>query len=207
MQKTRTPQEVFNQWEREDKGDKMGEMHWQNVFPVLSKISESRGNYLEIGTGTGLALEYIAKNPFLHGQCYGLDVSDEMVMKCKKRFTDFNNVIVENADFLSWTPTVEHFDVIFSMEVFYYFPAIQDGLNKAFNLLSQNGELWVLVNFYKENETCHIWPEKLGVPMQLWSKDQYFDGFKNAGFTNVKQKFFGQGEGHDGVTLCTYGKK
>lgn len=207
MTEMKTAQEVFDQWEREGKGDKMAGVHWPRVSPILASMPASSGNYLEIGMGTGLALEYIAQYPFFNGQCYGLDVSNEMVMKCLQRFARVRNVTVVHGDFLTWTPKVEHFAVIFSMEVFYYFPDIQEGLSKAFSLLDEGGELWVLVNYYKENEPSHSWPEDVGTPMQLWSKYQYKNGFKKAGFTGIKQKMLGDIESKDGATLCTYGKK
>jgi SAM-dependent methyltransferase len=200
--------EVFDQWEKEGKGDKMAWVHWPRVSPILVGFAPSTGNYLEIGTGTGIALEYVAKNPFFGGQCYGLDVSNEMILKCHKRFAGVRNVIVENDDFLAWKPPArKRFNIIFSMEVFYYFPDIQLGLDKAFKLLKKKGELWVLVNFYKENEASHDWPENVGTSMHLWSKKQYANGFRKAGFDVVEQKFIGGDDNRDGVTLCTYGKK
>lgn len=207
MLETQTAQEVFDQWERDGKGDRMAESHWPYVYPVLSKMAGSTGNYLEIGVGTGRALEYIAKNAFKEGHCYGLDVSIEMVNKCRERFAEYNNVSVENADFLKWTPPEKHFNVIFSMEVFYYLPDIQAGLNRVYEFLGEDGEIWVLVNFYQENTMCHSWPEELGTPMQLWSKDQYIDGFRRAGFSDIKQELIGDLECKDGVTLCTHGHK
>lgn len=208
MPEMKSAGEVFDQWEKEGKGDKMAWVHWPRVSPVLTRFAPSTGNYLEIGTGTGIALEYVAKNPFFEGHCYGLDVSNEMVLKCHKRFAGMRNVTVENSDFLTWKPPArKRFDVIFSMEVFYYFLDIQSGLEKAYKLLKKNGELWVLVNFYEENEGCHDWPEKVGTSMQLWSKEQYAEGFEKAGFADIKQELFGEGECRDGVTLCTNGKK
>ncbi len=203
----KSAQEIFDEWQLNGKGERMAEVHWPRVSLILNSIPKNSGNYLEIGVGTGYALEYIAKNAYSSGQCYGLDISTEMINECKTRFLNFKNVTVENGDFLQWNSPKEYFNVIFSMEVFYYFSSIKKGINKAFQLLKKGGELWILVDFYQENETCHLWPDYVGTPMKLWSKDQYKESFKDVGFSEVKQGILSEKESSDGITLYTYGKK
>ncbi len=99
------------------------------------------------------------------------------------------------------------FDLIFSMEVFYYFEDMQAGLNKAVGLLTPGGELLVMVDFYHENSVTHSWPEDVGTPMTLWSKSEYVEGFTKAGLVDVRQELISGGDSEHGPTLCTGGKR
>ncbi|MCH7679963.1 class I SAM-dependent methyltransferase [candidate division KSB1 bacterium] len=203
----RSAQEVFDDWGQNDGGSGMETEHWPRVSQVLSKVASSNGNYLELGVGSGYALENMAMHAFSGGHCYGLDISDEMVKTCRKRLGHLENVTLEAGDFLHWQPPAEHFDVIFSMEVFYYFEDLQAGLNKAFDLLASGGELLVMVDFYRENSVTHDWPEKVGTPMTLWSKSDYVEGFTKAGLVDVRQELISGGDSEHGPTLCTGGKR
>ncbi len=44
--------------------------------------------------------------------------------------------------------------------------------------------------FFKENPSSHSWPREMGVDMVLWSVEDYEQGFKSAGLTNIRQAFF-----------------
>jgi trans-aconitate methyltransferase len=123
---------------------------------------------------------------------------------------DLPNATVEQADFMQWiAPAGMDFSLIFSMEVFYYFPSIQKGIEKAFSLLRPGGWLMVMVDFYRENTTSHEWAEQLGVPMQLWSMREYLEGMERAGLTGVSQLLFSDESRvpSSEPTLCTYGVK
>lgn len=186
----------------------MAKRHWSSVKQAFSQLSPSTGKYLEIGVGNGYAIGYIATHQFSEGYCFGLDVSGEMVRRCTETLSHLDNVAFEQADFLLWEPPkYECFDIVFSMEVFYYFHNIQAGIDKAFLILALGGQLWVLVNFYLENTLSHHWPMQVGTPMQLWSQADYKQGFRKSSFVNVKQKLISGGNSEDGVTLCTIGRK
>ncbi|MFC1569218.1 class I SAM-dependent methyltransferase [bacterium] len=201
-----SPKQVFDQWALDDHADGMERSHWTSVKQAFELIPESQGNYLEIGFGNGYGIHYMATHQYRQGQCYGLDVSPNMVEKTSKRLQELKNISLQAGDFLTWSPS-EHiqFSCIFSMEVFYYFHDIHAGINKAISLLSPEGLLVVMVNYYLENKVSHSWPEDLGTPMTLWSEEQYLDAFQQAGLLNVKQIRFEEGDGLG--TLCTYGIK
>ncbi|MFQ5675327.1 MAG: class I SAM-dependent methyltransferase [bacterium] len=203
----RTAQDIFDEWSQTGQGEGMETSHWPRVSQVLTRIPAAMGNYLEIGLGNGYALEYMATHAFARGQCYGLDVSAEMVKSAQARLSRLKNVTLEQDDFLLWQPRGKRFQVIFSMEVFYYFADIRAGIAKAFDLLEPGGELIVMVDFFHENTESHDWPEKMGTPMTLWSKTQYVDGFTNAGFAEVSQEEISGGPSRDGLTLCTRGRR
>ena len=201
-------EDVFDEWSKIGRGEDMAKRHWPRVKQAFSQLPPSTGKYLEIGVGNGYAIGYIATHQFSKGNCHGLDVSGEMVRRCRKNLAHLDHVTIEQADFLLWMPSEPKvFDIVFSMEVFYYFHSIQTGIDKAFSITAAGGQLWVLVNFYLENTISHEWPRQVGTPMQLWSQTDYRKGFVKSGFVDVKQQLLTDKNTEDGVTLCTIGTK
>lgn len=210
MKYSKSTQEVFNSWAQDYHADGMEEHHWPRVRQALEFIPEMTGNYLEIGVGNGYGIHYIATHQFAHGQCYGLDLSPNMIERARQKIEGLRNVHLESADFLTWQPKSGlRFSLIFSMEVFYYFHDIQAGIDKALSLLKPGGMLMVLVNYYKEHQASHSWPEELDTPMQLWSASDYLSGFEKAGLQNVQQRRFTDppeaAKPGDPGTLATWG--
>ena len=155
---------------------------------AIELLPPVQGNYLEIGIGNGYAIQYFAETGFSNCKYYGLDISTEMVLKTERALKHLDSVRLFHADFIEWQPPDPiQFDLIFSMEVFYYLSNIQVGLDKAASLLNPGGILMVLVNYYQENPDSHDWPRDLDVPMQLWSMDEYKDGFMDAGLQHIRQ--------------------
>jgi ubiquinone/menaquinone biosynthesis C-methylase UbiE len=154
----------------------------------------------------------MATHQFQHGRCVGMDVSASMVERARARTQSLANVQVVVGDFLTHDFGAQRFHTIFSMEVFYYFPSIQDGIAKAHAVLEPGGRLWVAVNFYEENASSIDWPDRLSTPMQRWSAKDYVDGFARAGFTSIEQRMIdtplAQGSVHgDAPTLLTFGTR
>ena len=52
--------------------------------------------------------------------------------------------------------------------------------------LKKNGTIVVGVDFYKENKISHSWPTSLNTTMILLSKKEWFNCFKQSGFSNVE---------------------
>jgi len=211
MNPENNPGKVFNEWAKGSQASGMEDCHWPVVKQAFSQIPEAQGNYLEIGVGNGYGLHHMATNQFRSGTCYGIDIAQGMVDLTAMRLQDLPNVHVEHGDFMEWEPpSGTDFTLIFSMEVFYYFPSIQSGIEKAFSLLKPGGQLWVMVDFFSENESVHDWPEQLGTAMELWSMEGYRLGMEKAGFTQVTQQIFTDpNKSPDQIepTLCTVGIK
>ena len=209
---SKTSSEVFDTWAQDHRADSMATSHWPVVRQAFAMIPPTAGAYLEIGSGNGYGLRHMATHQFAQGACWGLDASAKMVELSRQRCRDLPNVYIERGDFLTWDFPQPDFSLIFSMEVFYYFPDIQAGIEKAFALLKPGGQLWVMVDFYEENRPTHNWPQKLDTPMQRWSIEDYRNGFLRAGFTAVEQRQFVASEhepsnSKDVGTLCTFGTK
>lgn len=196
---------LFDEWAIEDGALSMSREHWARVEPVLSEVAVSAGRYLEIGPGNGYALEYMARTKFATGQCYAVELSHEMARICAEKTCGFDNVVIEVGDFLDWNFGPNRFDLIFSMEVFYYFEDIFAAIVKSASLLADGGELVVMVDYYDESSASEAWSSELGVRLTRWSKNQYLDAFKAAGLQDVLQEEKWGGVLERGLTLCTRG--
>ena len=154
---SKSAQEVFDSWALDYHASGMEKGHWPSVMEALNSISPQDGRYLEVGVGNGYAINHVAQNQFARGHCAGIDVSANMVATAQSRTLGVDNVEIQVADFLLYKPD-SRFDVIFSMEVFYYLSDLQAGLDHAFKLLNPGGRLMVLVNHYLEYKESHRWP-------------------------------------------------
>jgi len=212
MRYEKTARDVFEVWGRDHHADGMEAEHWPRVRPMFDLIEPAAGDYLEIGVGNGYGLAYMATHQFRNGQCMGMDLSTSMVERARERTRSLPNVSVEAGDFLTWDFGTRRFDTIFSMEVFYYFHDMNEGIAKAFSILAPGGKLWVAVNFYEENRQSIDWPDRMSTPMQRWSTREYIQGFERAGFIDVQQRMIDtplpEGSVHgDAPTLLTFGTK
>ncbi|AZD08469.1 hypothetical protein C4K26_3066 [Pseudomonas chlororaphis] len=199
---------LFDEWAIEDGAVDMAREHWARVEPVLSALAPSTGRYLEIGPGNGYALEYMARSKFASGHCLAVELSQEMARMCATRVSDLDNVEIDVESFLNWRPPAgSHFDLIFSMEVFYYFEDITAAIKKAASLLAPGGELIVMVDYYEESHESQDWAQELGVKLTRWPQARYLDAFKAAGLQAVTQEVKSGGVHEHGLTLCTRGKR
>ncbi|QLL10772.1 class I SAM-dependent methyltransferase [Pseudomonas chlororaphis] len=199
---------LFDEWAIEDGAVDMAREHWARVEPVLSALEPSTGRYLEIGPGNGYALEYMARSKFASGHCLAVELSQEMARMCATRVSDLDNVEIDVESFLNWRPPAgRHFDLIFSMEVFYYFEDIAAAIEKAASLLAPGGELIVMVDYYEESHESQDWAQELGVKLTRWPQARYLDAFKATGLQAVTQEVKSGGVHEHGLTLCTRGKR
>lgn len=199
---------LFDEWAIEDGAVDMAREHWARVEPVLSALEPSTGWYLEIGPGNGYALEYIARTKFANGGVRAVELSQEMANISAAKVQDLDNVSIGVESFLSWrAPQNLQFDLIFSMEVFYYFEDIAAAIKKAAGLLAPGGELIVMVDYYEESEESRDWAQELGVELTRWPQKRYLEAFEAAGLQWVRQEVKSGGVNEYGFTLCTRGRK
>lgn len=191
MSYNRSAREVFDDWAVDYHADGMETDHWPSVREAFQAVEPSDGVYLEVGVGNGYGLLHMARNQYRNGLCIGLDISPKMVENARVKTRGLSNVLVREADFLAYEPGERRPDLIFSMEVFYYFPDISLGVAHAFDILKPGGRLMVLVNHFRERLDSHDWPDRLDTPMQLWSKEQYQECFERTGFVDVGQRYVG----------------
>jgi trans-aconitate methyltransferase len=110
-------------------------------------------------------------------------------------------------DLTSWSPS-QTYDIIHSMEVFYYLEKPKELLAKIHDKwLNPKGRMVMGIDFYKENTISHDWPEKCGINlMRLFSEQEWIQMFKEAGFEEVNATRLDAKDNWAG-TLCLVGQK
>ena len=198
---------LFNKWVELGKDDGMEVNHTPSVDYMFNlipkKILKSNFTFLDVGCGNG----WVVKKTSSMKECVsavGIDGSENMIKKAiskdmKSRYLqmDLNNL---NA-------YADSFDIVFSMEVFYYLKHPQITINHIFNhLLNKNGCFIMGVDHYLENKPSLKWPIDLNVHMWTYSILQWKALFRSAGFKNIIIEQFGQKNDWSG-TLVLYGEK
>tara|TARA_B100000575_G_C23038718_1_gene597835 strand:+ start:53 stop:661 length:609 start_codon:yes stop_codon:yes gene_type:complete len=197
-----TPINVFSKWALNGKDKGMEKNHDQSVMNMInfacSKLSKY--SFVDAGCGNGWVIRRISKDP----KCYkaiGVDGSSNMIKKA--RILDKKNKYYCE-DLLNWFPN-EKIDIVHSMEVFYYFENpgnLIKHINK--NWIKNGGRLIMGIDFYKENEVSHTWPEETSISiMKLYSENEWKRFFKNAGFKKVESWRYGQNIEWGGTLIVT----
>ncbi len=120
------------------------------------------------------------------GQVIGLDVSDEMIRRARANSTDYDNVmfVVGSAQHIPWEENF--FDKVLSVESFYYYADQERALAELFRVIAPRGELFILINLYKDNPYSLRWVDELKVPVQVRSEQEYLDLLKAHTFEDVR---------------------
>ena len=180
------PTEVFDEWATIGKDKGMEISHEASVSEILdyalSKLKTVDGNFtfLDVGCGNGWVVDQLSKKD----NCtisVGIDGAENMIANAKKRQSNaiFHLKDINNLEFK------DKFDLVFSMEVFYYLDNPHDVIKKMHGMLNSNGRFVMGIDHYLENKECHNWQEKVGTRMHLFSEKEWLDFFKNSGFNEI----------------------
>src|SRR5580704_8441190 len=180
----------FNQWAEQGKGEEMEPHHISITEQTLALMELKPGDrVLDLGCGAGWASRLIAKavdGKERAGQVIGLDVSDEMIRRARAASTDYDNLmfVVGSAQQVPWEENF--FDKVLSVESFYYYADQERALAELFRVMAPKGELYILINLYKDNQYSLQWVDKLKVPVHVRSQEEYVDLLKKHAFENVE---------------------
>ncbi len=181
----------FNQWAEAGRGEEMEQHHISITQQTLALMGLKHGErVLDLGCGAGwatrLLAQLVAGGGERPGQVVGLDVSDEMVRRARGASTQYDNVlfVVGSAQQIPWEENF--FEKVLSVESFYYY-GDQDGvLDELFRVLAPRGELFILINLYKDNAYSLRWVEELKVPVQARSEQEYIELLTEHGYEDVR---------------------
>jgi arsenite methyltransferase len=182
----------FNQWAEAGKGEGMEREHISITQQTLAQMDLRPGQkVLDLGCGAGWASRLLAKmvgSGQKPGQVVGLDVSDEMIRRARAGSTEFDNVlfVVGSAQQIPWEENF--FDKVLSVESFYYYGDQDRALDELFRVMAPKGELYILINLYKDNRYSLRWVEELKVPVQVRSEQEYIELLKDHGYEDVRAK-------------------
>lgn len=103
-------------------GEKDVQENFLNDEIIRSVIGyDKKSKVLEIGCGIGRLSEFIAPHV---DRLYGIDISDEMISRAKKRLDNHKNTIFMATDGIHFPLESESVDVIFSFIVFQHMPSV-----------------------------------------------------------------------------------
>jgi ubiquinone/menaquinone biosynthesis C-methylase UbiE len=180
----------FNEWAEAGKGEEMEQHHISITQQTLARMELKPGQrVLDLGCGAGWASRLLAQavdGGEKPGQVIGLDVSDEMIRRARAASTQYDNLmfVVGSAQQIPWEENF--FDKVLSVESFYYYGDQEGALDELFRVVAPRGELFILINLYKDNHYSLRWVEELKVPVQVRSEQEYLDLLKEHAFEDVQ---------------------
>jgi ubiquinone/menaquinone biosynthesis C-methylase UbiE len=180
----------FNQWAETGRGEEMEHHHISITQQTLALMGLKPGlRVLDLGCGAGWASRLLAQmvgGGELTGQVVGLDVSDEMIRIARASSTAYENLlfVVGSAQQIPWEENF--FDKVLSVESFYYYGDQERALSELFRVLAPKGELYILINLYRDNHYSLRWVDELKVPVQVRSEQEYIELLKENGYEDVR---------------------
>ncbi len=180
--------EEFNRWAEAGRGEGMEEDHLPIVLPVLDEMRLARDeNVLDVGSGAGWLVRLLAER-VPEGRVIGMDVSDEMIRRARRKYVDVENAmfVIGSVDEIPWD--ANFFTQAISVESAYYWPDPAKGVREIYRVLREGGKAWILINYYLENLNCHQWAEHFAIPAQLLSAEEWEQRFRDAGFEFVSHR-------------------
>jgi len=158
---------------------------WAKVIQkkTISHIKGKRISILDIGCGTGKALE-IMKNKFPNARIYGIDLSKKMLAKAKTLLGKNVQLKEASADKLPFN--ANKFDYILCTSAFHHFPKQLNALKEMKRVLRKDGLLLLAdENFFLFNKIIkNIEPGHV----KMNSKKEMKQLIENAGLRLISQK-------------------
>jgi len=184
-------QHEFNRWAETGEGPKMEQHHLDITEKTIRLMGLRPGErVLDLGCGSGwatrLLARLVAEGPPGFGQVVGIDISDEMIRQARTLSKDFENVLYAwgSAQQIPWEENF--FDKVLSVESFYYYADQDRALNELFRVMAPRGQMFILINLYKDNPYSLQWVDKLKVPVHVRSAAEYAELLKKHAFENVE---------------------
>ena len=204
----------FNRWARWGVGADMEQIHLRMAEKTLKEMNLSPGQrIMDLGCGEGWASRLMAQMAGEDSRVVGMDIADEMVRCAKDKSVGVGNVsfICGAAECI---PCQDNsFDVVLSIEAFYYIKNQDNALKELYRVTAPNGRLYLLIVFHKDNPQSIHGVDELGMPLQFRSAAEYAAMLVRNGWSEVRSEVFelqsqpdGRPDVHDRPLLIT-GKK
>ena len=199
--------DTFNEWALLDKDKGMEKGHANSVSKIFEIISTQKSiidnsfKFLDLGCGNGWVVRKIIENK----NCVyalGIDGAPEMINKAKNSDNKGNYL---NADIEQWKFN-KGYDIIFSMETFYYFKDLVSVLKNVYNSLNNKGLFIIGIDHYLENRPSLTWDKEFNLSLNTLSIKDWINMFKESGFKNVKSILHNSSKNWHG-TLIIYVNK
>jgi ubiquinone/menaquinone biosynthesis C-methylase UbiE len=179
-------QQEFNQWAAAGRGDEMENHHSDITDQTLAVMDlQPADRVLDLGCGTGWASRRMARI-VTEGEVVGLDVADEMLRRAEQTSDGVNNVRYLWGSAEKIPAPDGSFSKVLSVESFYYYADQGKALDELRRVLAPGGQLFILINLYKDNHYSLRWVQELKVPVQALSEAEYLELLRRHGFHGVE---------------------
>jgi len=179
-------QQEFNQWAAAGRGDEMEDHHSDITDQTLALMNiQPSDRILDLGCGTGWASRRLARLATA-GEVVGLDVADEMLHRAEETSSGFNNIRYVWGSAENIPAPAGLFTKVLSVESFYYYANQGKALDELRRVMASDGQLFILINLYKDNHYTLRWVDELKVPVQARSEAEYVAMLEKHGFRDVR---------------------
>jgi SAM-dependent methyltransferase len=201
--------ETFDLWAINNKDIDMQKGHAPAVAKMISIINSTTNimknnfKFLDLGCGNGWVVRKISKNKFCK-LAIGVDGAKTMIKKARELSSKKEKFIYADIETL---PIEDKFDIVFSMETFYYFKNPATIINNIYNnLLNPYGFFIIGIDHYLENKQSLNWDKEYNLSTNTLSCNEWKNFFIKSNFSNIKSNLFGEKDNWNG-TLIISGQK
>ena len=199
---------TFNNWALKNKDVDMQEGHLNAVNYMLSLIDEKSNifnepfAFLDIGCGNGWVVRKVSKlkNCTL---AEGVDGAPGMINKAESQ-DEQNSYYLKDIE--DWVPN-KKYDIIFSMEVFYYFKDPKKIINNFINCLNDNGMLIIGIDHYAENIPSLNWDKEYNIETNTLPINEWKNLFTSSDLNNILHWQYGASKDWQGTLILLGNKK
>ena len=175
----------FNRWAEQGRGEEMERHHVPITAPVVELMQlQPTDKVLDLSCGAGWATRLLAKS-VPRGTIIGVDLSDQMIAHARESSKQFKNIGYRVGSAEQIPAEDNSFDKVLSVEAFYYYPDQDRALNELRRVLKPGGNLFILINLYKDNAYSLRWVKELAVPVHARSESEYLELITRHGFTRA----------------------
>ena len=177
--------ETFDKWAKLNRDESMERGHQNSVdkmFEIIeqSKIINNSFSFIDIGCGNGWVIRKILEKPNCNDGL-GIDGSKQMIKKANdKQKGRFIQTEIESFLFS------KQFDIVFSMETFYYFKDPESVIQNIYNNgLKNNGMIVIGIDHFKENTESLSWGEDYNLELTTLSINEWIELFAQSNFKQI----------------------
>jgi 2-polyprenyl-3-methyl-5-hydroxy-6-metoxy-1,4-benzoquinol methylase len=167
-----------------------------------TKVLKRPFKFLDIGCGNGWVVRKVSKfkNCIL---AEGIDGAPEMIKKARTDDPE-NMYYLQNIE--GWIPD-KKYDIIFSMEVFYYFKEPEKIIFNLSKYIKKGGLLIIGVDHYKENTESLNWNKEYNISTNTFNIQSWKDFLIKADLDNIFSMQYGAKENWEGTLIVLGNKK
>jgi ubiquinone/menaquinone biosynthesis C-methylase UbiE len=178
----------FNRWAEQGRGEEMERHHIPITAPVVELMRlQPEDRVLDLSCGAGWATRLLAKN-VLRGTIVGVDLSDQMIARARESSKQFSNIEYRVGSAEQIPAEDGFFDKVLSVEAFYYYPDQGRALDELRRVLKPSGNIFILINLYKDNPYSLRWVKELAVPVHARSEREYLELITRHEFMNAEAR-------------------